>query len=94
MRIFIRLNWLNNVCNLDRFQEGLQSLGLYEEMRANKEAWREVFIYIPHSLDPLLMDEVFSVSFSAKTGHRYRAEKRTLTYWRDFLQDLHGMLTL
>ncbi|KAL3853765.1 hypothetical protein ACJMK2_017279 [Sinanodonta woodiana] len=45
----------------EQFEKGLQTVGLVDEIRKNKEQWREVFIFSTKSLCALQMDSLFIV---------------------------------
>lgn len=43
-------------------------------------------------LNALVVDELFRVNFTEEGSNRHRLELRTHLYWRDFLQDLEGII--
>ncbi|KAK3578656.1 hypothetical protein CHS0354_002959 [Potamilus streckersoni] len=72
----------------EQFENGLQTMGLVDEIKKNKQQWREVFVSSTKPLHALQMDSLFAVKWSAEGSNRKRIEERILVYWRDFLQDL------
>jgi len=54
----------------------------------------QAFIYSPLLLDATTVEQLFGIAFGAEKGtQRYASEMRTITHWRDYLQDLEGMCT-
>ena len=69
-------------------------MGLLQNIRRNCDLWREVFIHTPIRLDATTVEQIFHVNWSDETagGNRFQKERRTITQWRDLLQDLEGAL--
>lgn len=43
-------------------------------------------------LNAVMVDELFKVNCAEEGSNRHRLELGTQTYWRDFLQDLEGII--
>jgi hypothetical protein len=62
-------------------------------MTNNYSAMKSAFVYSKTELDATIIEETFNIlSWSERGSNRYALETRTQTYWRDFLQDLEGMI--
>jgi len=75
-----------------RFKKGLRSLGVLEAIESNACVMNEAFVYSASPLDATAVDSIFEISWSPQGSNRYKNEKRTVNYWRDYLQVLDGML--
>lgn len=62
-------------------------------MQEHPAAMRNAFIYSSITLDATSFGSIFTVEkWSDASSNKFSAEKRTMTYWMDFLQDLEGEL--
>ena len=79
-------------CNF-RFQEGLDTLGVLQMMRQHPEMMKVGFLHKRADLSVEQMEDLLQLplfGWSDEGSNNYQSEKRTLTHWRDFLQDLAG----
>lgn len=69
----------------------MRTLGVLSAMQQNPELMSEAFVFAHSGLDATTIESVFIVTNWSESGsNRFRKEKRTLTHWRDLLQDLEG----
>lgn len=84
MRIFFRL------------EKGLSTLGVLNAMRSQPQVMKRLFVRSEEQkLDAMGVEDFFQLStdaWSAPGNVRYNNEKRALTHWRDFLQDMEGTI--
>lgn len=76
----------------NRFEGGMETLGLLTAVRKNKNAFQDVFVYKPNdALDAIMIENMFTVTWTGDDASNRRVEeRRILSYWSDFLQDLGG----
>lgn len=73
-----------------RFIDGLKTLGVLQAVRNNPEAFRTALCCNPATLTADLVDELFSIRWSASGSNNRTDENRVVAYWRDYLQDAEG----
>ncbi|XP_077057358.1 G2/M phase-specific E3 ubiquitin-protein ligase-like [Siphateles boraxobius] len=74
---------------LDQFSEGLQTLGLLEEMQKYPALFYDMFVNEQRPLQAKDLCSLFYVNFSPQGSNRRRAkENQTICYWRDWLIDV------
>ena len=60
-------------------------------MKLNPTAMQEAFVDSRAPLDAATVENVFlKINWSLPESNRFKAEKRIITYWRDFLQDCNS----
>lgn len=71
--------------------DGLKTLGLSDEIKANPQLMKPLFTsgFKPLEVDDLL--ELFRVDFSHSGSNRRRIENLTVMFWRDWLVEVGGM---
>lgn len=65
-------------------------LGVMDAIDKKPDVMRELFVYSLRPLDATTFENLFSIQWSEPGSNRNQAEKRTLTHFRDLLQDLEG----
>ncbi|KAL1270818.1 hypothetical protein QQF64_029834 [Cirrhinus molitorella] len=73
---------------LDQFVEGLQTLGLLEEMRKNSALFYDMFVNEEKPLQAKDLCSLFKVNFSPQGSNRRARENKTICHWRDWLIDV------
>ncbi|XP_069108918.1 G2/M phase-specific E3 ubiquitin-protein ligase-like [Argopecten irradians] len=79
---------------LEQFQKGLMTCSVLEQIRLHPEIFQSPFTMEDDPLDALSVESFLTIPSSAwsdQESNKYRAERRTQGYWRDFLQDLEEM---
>ncbi|KAL2098986.1 hypothetical protein ACEWY4_005466 [Coilia grayii] len=71
---------------LQRFREGLRTLGLYDQVQMAPEAFYQLFCFPPEKLCADSMVAMFSPQFSERQEYRER-EEVTSKHWQQFLQE-------
>lgn len=74
-----------------RFEEGLSVLGVLQELRQHPEVFREAFVEAHGKQEALTaetVEKLFTVNWSEEGSDRFRREKKVISHWADFLQDL------
>ncbi|KAL0965892.1 hypothetical protein UPYG_G00287310 [Umbra pygmaea] len=71
---------------LERFKEGLRTLGLLEEVLKHPEAFRPLFCS-PPQLSADRLDQLFDICFSSAGSNRRVQENIAVAFWRDYLLD-------
>ena len=69
------------------------TLGVLQMLKQHPEIMKEGFIHQEKHLSGGGVEAIFQLPSSAWSeagSNRHRNEKRTLTHWRDLLQDLEG----
>ena len=69
---------------------GLETLGVLASMRESQGVFRPLFLQSSCQISASSMEALFRYNLGEVGSNRYRAEKRTLTHWRDLLIDLEG----
>ncbi|XP_067088310.1 G2/M phase-specific E3 ubiquitin-protein ligase-like [Osmerus mordax] len=72
---------------LERFKEGLRTLGLLEEVVKQPEAFRPLFCSPPQTLNADGLDHLFVICFSSAGSNRRVQENIAVGFWRDYLLD-------
>ncbi|XP_056099424.1 uncharacterized protein LOC130078001 isoform X3 [Rhinichthys klamathensis goyatoka] len=73
---------------LDQFSEGLQTLGLLEEMQKYPALFYDMFVNEQRPLQAKDLCSLFYVNFSPQGSNRRAKENQTICYWRDWLIDV------
>jgi hypothetical protein len=70
----------------------METLGLLTAVRKNKNTFQDIFLYKPNdALDAIMIENMFTVTWTGDDASNRRVqERRILSYWSDFLQDLGG----
>ncbi|KAM8913945.1 G2/M phase-specific E3 ubiquitin-protein ligase isoform 3-T5 [Spinachia spinachia] len=71
---------------LERFREGLQTLGVFDQVQLFPSVFHSVFCQVEDSLSAQTLHQLFSVHFSQQ-GDRRSRETPVFSFWRRFLQD-------
>ncbi|KAG5265721.1 hypothetical protein AALO_G00245650 [Alosa alosa] len=71
---------------LQRFREGLRTLGVYEQIQMAPEAFYQLFCYPPEKLCADSMVAMFSPQYSERVDYLAR-ETVTTKHWQQFLQE-------
>ncbi len=79
------------LCLLHRFSEGLQTLGLQDEMQKNSALFYDMFVNDEKPLQAKDLCSLFNVNFSPQGSNRRARENQTICHWRDWLIDVEGM---
>jgi len=83
------------VVSLIRFMEGLKTLGVLDCMVQHPDSMKRAFVHSSQKLDATIVEGVFVIPPLSEMGsNRYRMEKTTIAFWRDYLQDLEGSCNL
>jgi len=86
-----RQHCISVAVSLIRFKEGLKTLGVLDCMVQHPDSMRRAFVHSSQKLDATIVEEVFVIPKLSEMGsNRYRMEKMTIAFWRDYLQDLEG----
>ncbi|XP_049416169.1 G2/M phase-specific E3 ubiquitin-protein ligase-like isoform X3 [Epinephelus fuscoguttatus] len=72
---------------LERFSDGLKTLGVLKKIKLHPEAFRPVMCYSPGTLTAEIMEELFDIRWSEVGSNNRADENRVVAYWRDYLQD-------
>ncbi|KAE8300718.1 G2/M phase-specific E3 ubiquitin-protein ligase [Larimichthys crocea] len=72
---------------LERFSDGLGTLGVLQKIKHHPEAFRPVLCYSPGTLTAEIMDHLFAIRWSEMGSNNRAHENRVVAYWRDYLQD-------
>ncbi|XP_078139955.1 G2/M phase-specific E3 ubiquitin-protein ligase [Centroberyx gerrardi] len=72
---------------LERFSDGLKTLGVLQKIKHHPEAFRPVLCYSPGTLTAEIMDDLFDIRWSEMGSNNRANENRVVAYWRDYLQD-------
>ncbi|XP_053190794.1 uncharacterized protein LOC128374565 [Scomber japonicus] len=72
---------------LERFSDGLRTLGVLQKIKHHPEAFRPVLCYSPGTLTAEIMDHLFAIRWSEMGSNNRADENRVVAYWRDYLQD-------
>ncbi|XP_077100303.1 uncharacterized protein LOC143751604 isoform X2 [Siphateles boraxobius] len=73
---------------LDQFAEGLQTLGLLEEMQKYPALFYDMFVNEQRPLQAKDLCSLFYVNFSPQGSNRRAKENQNICYWRDWLIDV------
>lgn len=73
-----------------RFQEGLQTLGVLEEIRSNPSVFEDLFTNPKKPLFANDLSSLFEVCFSPVGSNRWQQQNETICFWRDWLIDVEG----
>ncbi|RXN22005.1 G2 M phase-specific E3 ubiquitin- ligase-like protein [Labeo rohita] len=73
---------------LDQFSEGLQTLGLLEEMQKYPAVFYDMFVNEQRPLQAKDLCSLFYVNFSPQGSNRRAKENQTVCHWRDWLIDV------
>ena len=66
-------------------------LEVLENTQLHSATMSEAFLYRAAPIDASTVENTFVLSQWSPVGsNRYKKEKKTMTHWRDFLQDLEG----
>ena len=57
-------------------------------MKLNPNSWREAWIYQESTLTSSIMNGLFRIKWSPQGSNHYKLEKKTVSYWLDFLEDI------
>uniref|UniRef100_A0A3B3DHH1 HECT domain-containing protein n=1 Tax=Oryzias melastigma TaxID=30732 RepID=A0A3B3DHH1_ORYME len=79
---------------LEQFADGLHTLGLLREIKTHPVLFTEVLMKSNKHLTATDMMELFVPSLSMVGSKRWRDEKRTEGYWRDYLVDVEGAFNI
>ncbi|XP_056152276.1 G2/M phase-specific E3 ubiquitin-protein ligase [Lampris incognitus] len=71
---------------LQRFREGLQTLGVFEQVQLFPAVFCKVFCGPAEPLTAQTISELFTVCFSSQEDRRHR-EMSVITFWRHFLME-------
>ncbi|KAK1893592.1 G2/M phase-specific E3 ubiquitin-protein ligase [Dissostichus eleginoides] len=71
---------------LQRFREGLQTLGVFDQVQLFPAVFLSVFCDTTVRLSAQTVDQIFTVNFSEQE-ERLSPEKAVVAFWRNFLQD-------
>jgi hypothetical protein len=76
-----------------RFTSGLQTLGILDEIRKMPDSWHDLFVHVQAKLDAASVENLFKTCHLSEPGNfKYRQERTTISFWRDFLADVEGMI--
>ncbi|KAF1389896.1 hypothetical protein PFLUV_G00052290 [Perca fluviatilis] len=80
---------VHRVCGaLERFVEGLNTLGVLNAIRMHPDSFRPLMCHEPSALTADIMDHLFHIRLSEVGSNKRRAEERVVPFWRDYLQDV------
>ena len=66
--------------------------GVLATIKENPDVWLDAFLYSDKTPSASQMEELFNVIWSPEGSTRLTQERRIFTYWRDFLQDVEGII--
>ncbi|XDV19497.1 hypothetical protein PO909_024962 [Leuciscus waleckii] len=72
---------------LERFREGLTTLGLLEAVVKRKEAFRPLFCSPQQPLTADTLEDLFNIRYSDAGSNRRAEENTAVAFWRDYLLD-------
>ncbi|KAI7800578.1 putative G2/M phase-specific E3 ubiquitin-protein ligase-like [Triplophysa rosa] len=72
---------------LERFKEGLKTLGLLDVVVEHKDAFRPLFCSPQKPLTADSLDDLFEIRYSIAGSNRWAQENITVAFWRDYLLD-------
>ena len=72
---------------LNRFRDGLRSLGVLDKIQAYPESFRPLLCWVPSTLNADLLDELFIIRRSEEGTNKWTAEDTVIPLWRDYLSD-------
>ncbi|CAM4572632.1 unnamed protein product [Leuciscus chuanchicus] len=75
---------------LERFREGLTTLGLLEAVVKRKEAFRPLFCSPQQPLTADTLEDLFNIRYSDAGSNRRAEENTAVAFWRDYLLDAEG----
>ncbi|XP_063762683.1 G2/M phase-specific E3 ubiquitin-protein ligase-like [Eleginops maclovinus] len=75
---------------LERFKDGLKTLGVLPKIQQHPEAFRPLLCYNPPTLTADSLDCLFTINWSEDGSNSRIGENKTVAFWRDFLQDVEG----
>lgn len=78
-------------CLFYRSVEGLQTLGLLEEMQKNSALFYEPFVNEEEPLQAKDLCSLFKLNLSPQGSNRMAGENKNICNWRDWLIDVEGM---
>ncbi|KAF0043779.1 hypothetical protein F2P81_002937 [Scophthalmus maximus] len=78
---------------LQRFREGLQTLGVFDQVQLFPAEFRNVFCEATARLSAQLLAELFTVNWSEQT-EKLNKETPVVTFWRHFLLECEGIQTV
>ncbi|KAK5848647.1 hypothetical protein PBY51_006242 [Eleginops maclovinus] len=73
---------------LERFKDGLKTLGVLPKIQQHPEAFRPLLCYNPPTLTADSLDCLFTINWSEDGSNSRIGENKTVAFWRDFLQDV------
>jgi len=76
-----------------RLKEGLKTLGVLECIQQHADVMQAAFVNVVQTIHATMVERLFTVQpLSDKESNKYSMEIRMLSIWRDYLQDLEGLL--
>ncbi|XP_028428802.1 G2/M phase-specific E3 ubiquitin-protein ligase-like [Perca flavescens] len=73
---------------LQRFREGMKTLGVLDAIRMHPDAFRPLFCHKPSPLTADVLEQLFEIRLSAVGRNQRRAEECVVAFWRDYLLDV------
>ncbi|XDV26397.1 hypothetical protein PO909_030127 [Leuciscus waleckii] len=73
---------------LAQFEDGLQTLGLLEEIKSRPHVFEDLFINFEKPQQAKDLSSLFEVCFSPVGSNRRQQENQTICFWRDWLIDV------
>ncbi|TDH05067.1 hypothetical protein EPR50_G00139810 [Perca flavescens] len=73
---------------LQRFREGMKTLGVLDAIRMHPDAFRPLFCHEPSPLTADVLEQLFEIRLSAVGRNKRRAEECVVAFWRDYLLDV------
>lgn len=75
---------------LNQLIEGLQTCGIYEEMKAFPHLFKEVFCNDKRIVTADVLEKIFDIEYSEAGSNRREIENRAISYFRDYILDCEG----
>ncbi|XP_039679164.1 G2/M phase-specific E3 ubiquitin-protein ligase-like [Perca fluviatilis] len=73
---------------LQRFREGMKTLGVLDAIRMPPDAFGPLSCHEPSPLTADVLEQLFEIRLSAVGSNKRRAEECVVAFWRDYLADV------
>lgn len=89
------MKYYNFVCiiliYINRFREGLSTMGILEAMRKHPDSFQSAFRSMPIILTADILAGVFAIQRSDAGSNKWEKEGQILALWMDYVQDSEGI---
>jgi len=77
---------------LFRFKDGLKTMALLDSIQKYPHLYEDSFCECPVTLTANTLEDIFTVTMSEMGSNHHDAELSVVGFWRDFLQDIEGVM--